>query len=116
MRVLKNLFGDETKIHDSNIIIGDSDKQRELTKVVRSPENIAITDWLMDYLDKNEFMYFVTVSTNTSLPESNAGEWKYGFGIAAKRADELFIVLISNNGRIATRNFRSNTWTSWRVF
>lgn len=115
MRVLKNLFGNNSKIHESNIAVGNNEKQRSLINVVSSPANVDLSTWLLDYVEKDEFLHFITNSNAQNLPRTDS-EWRYAFGIAGKRGGEIFILLMSNNGRMATKIYRSNTWTNWRIF
>lgn len=119
MRVLKNLFGDNSKIHASNIVGGEPGKFYEINKAISSPPNQSLSVWLRDYVKTNEYVSFLIDYQTTNLPNNNATEWRYGSGWAINRFNSvLFIFLISRAGTTATRIYRydNNTWSDWRIF
>lgn len=116
MRILKNLFGNNTKIHASNIINGNEDFNYLFGQLAPSGGNRSISNWALDKTPYNQFLFFTVDPSATNLPGGSG--WNYGGGLSLNRFDSLFfIILFSTNNQIAFRsyNFSSQNWTSWRV-
>lgn len=116
MKILKNLFGNETKIHASNIIDGNKEFNFPIGELVTSSENRSISNWVLDKTPNNQFLFFNINSSATNLPSGSG--WNYGTGIALNRYNSLlFIILFSTDNQIAIRryNFSSQAWTNWRI-
>lgn len=115
MRVLKNLFGDNAKIHTDNIIGGTKEKPLKIGEKLQSAQYESLSVWLLENTEPKTYGGFNPAYRATGLPSENEN-WRYSAGFYLRRTEDiLHIILIARDGQIATRSYHDQ-WYSWKVF
>lgn len=115
MRVLKNLFGDHTKIHTDNLIGGTKEKPLKIGEQLQSAQDESLSVWLLENTEPNTFGAFNPAYRAISLPSQNEN-WRFSAGFYLRRTENvLHFILIARDGQIATRSYHGQ-WYSWKVF